>query len=90
MEEGHDVELATAILKNPHGHEIYRRDVLDGVRVVFVVRGVVAMDSSLAMTVLRTLGALRICGSQPFSSPTLRSQAAKPASSAVTGPSPQY
>ena len=44
VEEGHDVERVTVILKNPYRYEIYQRNISDRMRVAFSMRSVVAKD----------------------------------------------
>ena len=50
--EGHDVERGTAILKNPHRYEIYRRNTRDKLRVEIDVRIVVTKEMMSAMVKL--------------------------------------
>jgi hypothetical protein len=52
VEEGHDVERVTVILKNPYRYEIYQRNISDKMRVAFGVRSVVAKDTMSAMVKL--------------------------------------
>merc|ERR1712012_1109683 len=52
VEEGHDVERVTAILKNPYRYEIYQRNIRDKMRVAFGVRSVVAKDTMSRMVKL--------------------------------------
>ena len=52
VEEGHDVERVTVILKNPYRYEIYQRKICDKMRVAFGVRSVVAKDTMSAMVKL--------------------------------------
>merc|ERR1712065_37752 len=52
VEEGHDVERVTVILKNPYRYEIYQRNIRDKMRVAFGLRSVVAKDTMSAMVKL--------------------------------------